>query len=213
MSEIVPTILTSNFSEYLSKIQSLQGVCPRVQIDIIDGKFAPKETVPIEILKNQENSLITDLHLMVKEPEEWVRRALEVFPDRLIGQVEMMYDIQKFINETIEGGMRVGLALDLETPVEAVSEDLYHQADVILLLSVKAGEGGQEFNPKVLEKIKRIKMIVGDLVQIAVDGGLDENNIALCRRAGAEIFYIGEHFWQFPDLLLRYQELISSING
>lgn len=209
MVEIVPTILTSDFSEYLSKLQRLEGVCPRVQIDLIDGKFAPKETVSIESLKNQESSLITDLHLMVKEPEDWVHRALELLPDRLIGHVEMMYDIPRFISETIEGGMRVGLALDLETPVEAVPEDVYHQADVILLLSVKAGEGGQRFNPKVLEKIKKVKAVVGDLVKVGVDGGLDNNHIVDCWQTGAEIFYVGENFWRAPDLTLRYQELTS----
>lgn len=211
MAEIVPTILTSNFSEYLSKLQRLEGVCPRVQIDLIDGKFAPKETVLIESLKDQESSLITDLHLMVKEPEDWVHRALELLPDRLIGHIEMMYDIPRFISETIEGGMRVGLALDLETPVEAIAEEVYHQTDLILLLSVKAGEGGQEFNPKVLEKIKKVKAIVGDLVPVGVDGGLNEKNIVLCKEAGAEIFCIGTNFWQAEDLQGKYQELTNLV--
>jgi ribulose-phosphate 3-epimerase len=211
MVELVPTILTSNFSEYLSKLQRLEGVCPRVQIDLIDGKFAPKETVSIESLKDQESSLITDLHLMVKEPEDWVHRALELLPDRLIGQVEMMYDIPRFISETIEGGMRVGLALDLETPIEAIAEEVYHQTDLILLLSVKAGEGGQEFKPKVLEKIKKVKAIVGDLVPVGVDGGLNEKNIVLCKEAGAEIFCIGTNFWQAEDLQGKYQELTNLV--
>lgn len=211
MVEIVPTILTSNFSEYLSKLQRLEGVCSRVQIDLIDGKFAPKETVLIESLKDQESSLITDLHLMVKEPEDWIHRALELLPDRLIGHIEMMYDIPRFISETIEGGMRVGLALDLETPVEAIAEEVYHQTDLILLLSVKAGEGGQEFNPKVLEKIKKVKAIVGDLVPVGVDGGLNEKNIVLCKEAGAEIFCIGTNFWQAEDLQGKYQELTNLV--
>ncbi|MGI5825922.1 MAG: hypothetical protein ACOX50_00755 [Patescibacteria group bacterium] len=211
MAEIVPTILTSNFSEYLSKLQRLEGVCPRVQIDLIDGKFAPKETVLIESLKDQESSLITDLHLMVKEPEDWVHRALELLPDRLIGHIEMMYDIPRFISETIEGGMRVGLALDLETPVEAIAEEVYHQTDLILLLSVKAGEGGQEFKPKVLDKIKKVKAIVGDLVPVGVDGGLNEKNIVLCKEAGAEIFCIGTNFWQAEDLQRKYQELTNLV--
>lgn len=211
-TEIVPTILTSDFSEYLFKLKSLEGVCPRVQIDVIDGKFVPRETVFLEALKDQESDLITDLHLMVKEPEEWVHRALELLPDRLIGQVEMMSDMPRFINETIEGGVRVGLALDLETPVETVPEEIYSQVDLILLLAVKAGASGQEFNPKVIDKIRRVKEIVGDMVKVGVDGGLNEKNIASCRQAGVEIFYIGTHFWQAEDIEKKYQELTELAN-
>ncbi len=207
MAEIIPTILTADFSDYIRKMQALKGVCPRVQVDVIDGKFVANQTISLESLKNEPTDLRIDLHLMVKEPEEWVNRALEILPDRLIGQVEMMYEPQKFINRATEGGFEVGIALDLETPVESVPEEIYHMVDLVLLLSVKAGFSGQEFDEKVLEKIEKVKKIVGDLVGIGVDGGLTDKTIKLCQKKGANIFYVGSNFWEAEDLGLRYNEL------
>jgi len=212
MAEIIPTILTADFSEYIKKMQGLKGVCPRVQVDIIDGKFVGNQTISLESLKNEPTDLRMDLHLMVKEPEEWVNRALEILPDRLIGQVEMMYEPQKFINRATNGGFEVGIALDLETPVESVPEEIYHMVDLVLLLSVKAGFSGQEFDEKVLEKIEKIKKIVGDLVGIGVDGGLTDEKIKLCQKKGANIFNVGSTFWEAEDLGLRYNELLKLIS-
>ena len=210
MAEIVPTILTSDFDDFTEKISLVREVVPRVQIDVVDGKFAPRETVPLEGMRELTDmkDLRLDLHLMVEKPEDWVSRSLELLPDRIIGQVEMMSNPRNFIDSVIEGGLEAGLALDLETPMEAISEEVYHLADLILILGVKAGAGGQEFERKTLEKIERVHKIVGDLVKIGVDGGLNEENIPLCKSSGAEIFYIGGAFWETKDLQGRYNELL-----
>jgi len=211
IAEIVPTILTSNLTDYVRKVNLLKGIVDRVHLDIIDGRFVDNQTISLESLKNYEISLKIDLHLMVKEPEDWVHRALEILPDRILGQVEMMYDPARFIQTVIDGGARVGLAIDLETPLSVMSEEIYHLADIILLLGVKAGRGGQAFDQRVLAKIAEMRKIVGDWVDLGVDGGLDEKNISLCQKAGANIFYIGNHFWQAPDLSKNYQELVSLV--
>lgn len=212
MSEIVPTILTANFSEFIEKISLLSQITDRVGVDIIDGKFVDKETISLESLKDQEMSLKIDLHLMVKEPEEWVSRALEVLPDRVIGQVEMMNDPWAFVNQVIEGGAEAGIALDLKTPVESVSEEIYHLTDLVLILAAKAGLSAQEFDQKALEKIEKVREIVGNLVQIGVDCGLDEKTIPLCRKAGANIFYVNSGFWKAESLKKRYAELTNLLN-
>jgi len=212
MSEIVPDILTANFSELVKDVNLLKGITNRVHLDIIDGKFAPMQTISLEALKTQPIDLKIDLHLMVKEPEDWVHRALEVLPDRLIAQTEMLYDPRRFISETAEGGMEVGIALDIETPVEAISEEVYHMVDLILILAAKAGASGQEFNPKALEKISRIRKSVGDLVEVGVDCGLNEKTIPLCKQAGASVFCVNSAFWSFSDLAKRYNDLTQLIN-
>ncbi|MBU2577479.1 hypothetical protein KKA69_01450 [Patescibacteria group bacterium] len=209
MTEVVPTILTSDFSQLNERLELLKDVANRVQIDIIDGKFVENKTVSIESLKELEIEPKLDLHLMVKEPKEWINRALEVLPDRLIGQVEIMSDAWSFINQTVEAGMEAGIALDLETPVESIPEEIFHLAGTILLLSVKAGLGGQRFDERVLLKIGKVKSIVGDFVEIGVDGGLQEKEILLCKRAGADIFYVGSGFWQPKDGLLKKEDIIK----
>lgn len=214
MCEIVPTILTSDLEEFFRKIDLVRGVVGRVQVDIVDGKFAPKKTIALEIIKDLENieKLGLDLHLMVDKPEEWVNRALEVLPDRVVAQVEMMNDPKDFISQVVEGGVATGIALDLDTTVESIDEEIYRLSDLVLIMSVKAGEGGQSFDPRTIGKIEKVKKILGDLGEIGVDGGLDEKSIKLCKQAGANIFYVGKTFWEAEDLGKRYNELLGLIS-
>lgn len=211
MAEVVPTILTADFSDYSKRLGLLEGVVDRVQVDVIDGRFVNNKTIPLESLRDLETNLKIDLHLMVKNPEEWVNRALEILPDRIISQVEMMKDPKNFISQVVEGKVAVGIALDLETAVEGIDEEIYRMSDLVLIMSVKAGEGGQSFDPRTIEKIEKVKKILGDLGEIGVDGGLDEESIKLCKQAGANIFYVGKTFWEAEDLQARYNELVNLV--
>ncbi len=214
MVEIVPTILTSDIEDFSHKIDLLKGIVPRVQIDVVDGKFATAKTVDLSAIRDliDLGDLKIDLHLMVEEPLGWISRCLEIVPDRIVAQMEKMTEPLSFINEIIESGAQVGLALDLETPVENYSEDIYLLADIVVLLGVKAGTGGQGFNPMVLEKIKKMRKILGETGKIGVDGGLNGENIKLCQKAGANIFYIGTNFWQTEGNEKRYNELLQQIS-
>lgn len=219
MDEVVPTILTADISDFSKKVEKLKGICSRVQVDIIDSIFAPNKTVDLaEIRENIDFSgLKIDLHLMVGEPLGWISRALEIVPDRIIAHVENMSDPWAFINEVIESGTQVGLAVDLDTPLEKVSDDIYLMADLVMLLGVKAGKGGQIFDNLVLEKLERLRKILGDLPaggeKIGIDGGVNKDNIKLCKKSGANIFYIGSDFWQAQDLKLHYNELLRVISN
>ena len=211
MSEIIPTILTKDPIDLQRKLKNLEGITSRVQIDVIDGVFVPNKTFDLVALKDFDHFLKTELHLMVKEPVDWINRSLDVLADRITAQVEMMADIKTFLEEVAASGLEVGLALDLETPVEKIPADFYPLLDQVLLLAVKAGYSGQEFNSAVLEKIKKVRSIVGDLVEIGIDGGLNEENILKCKEAGASAFYVGKTFWEAKDLGERYRELMELI--
>ena len=222
--EIVPTILTADFEEFSQKIKLLSGITDRVQVDFVDGKFAPKQTVSLEVIKTigELETMKVDLHLMVKEPVDWITRALEILPDRIIAQVEMMKDPMEFIAELAETGVEVGLGLDLETPISVVSDEAYSSVDLILLMAHRVGESGLPFDPKVLDKIAQISKIIGEGTEIAVDGGLNQKNIKLAGKNGASIFYVGSSFWspsaeapegQAPDLKKRYNELAGLLNN
>lgn len=210
--EIVPTIQTSDLADLTGKMEALAGFASRGHLDILDGKFAEGRTIPLEALKGLDVNFKMDLHLMVKEPEEWITRALEVLPDRLVAQVEMMYEPARFISEAAQGGMEVGLALDLETPLSVMAEEFYHQVDIVLLLAAKAGKSGQPFHPEVLEKITAVRKIVGDLVDIGVDCGLNEKTVPQALAAGANIFYVNSALWHAPDPAQKYRELTQLVN-
>jgi len=135
-----------------------------------------------------------DVHLMVKEPVDWVEKSVRAMGDRIIGQVEMMSNQAEFIGKVQETGHQVGLALDLDTPVSVLDETLFTLVDVILLMSVKAGFGGQKFSELAIEKIRELAEIREKdktNFKICVDGGIEEENIKQIADTGADEVAVG----------------------
>ena len=184
MNKIVPTILAKDISKFEEDLGKVEGFADRVQMDIIDGKFVPVETVMPEVLLSIETMAEVEAHLMVVEPREWVERCVAAGVTTVYGQVEKMTDKLDFITKAEEAGMKTGLAFDLDTPLTGLDEWV-NLVDSILLLSVKAGAQGQEFNDAVLEKIKKVRKL-SPSVTIIIDGGLNEETIKKCLEAGGE---------------------------
>src|SRR4029079_15856558 len=156
MVTIIPAILTDDVHELTNLIRKCEGKTQCVQIDIIDGVFADNKTVDPSAARSLDTKLFIDYHLMVKEPIDWVEKCVVGQATRVIGQVEMMMSQKMFIEEVKEHGLQVGLALDIDTPIEKLDPAVLYAVDVVLLMSVKAGFGGQEFNTKVLQKIQKL---------------------------------------------------------
>lgn len=178
MVTIVPTILAKDATTFEEDLKKVWGLVKRVQFDIIDGKFAPVETVMPEVLKDIDTIVEFDAHLMVENPEEWINRCVECGITGVYGQIEKMNDIPRFVADAQVAGLRAGLAYDLDTPLDGL-ENYVDNVDGILLLSVKAGAQGQEFNESVLDKIKQVRKM-SKTVKIIIDGGLNVENIKKC---------------------------------
>lgn len=172
--KVIPSILSNSPEEAKELLVKAEGVVDRVQIDIVDGVFANNKTIDPSALEDVETSLNLDFHLMVKEPVNWVEKCLRAGADRIIGQVEMMASQVEFLKKVQEVGVLAGLALDLETPISALDTTIVADMDVILIMSVQAGFGGQEFKRKALGKIlelKKLKTSRQARFNICVDGG------------------------------------------
>ena len=178
MVTIVPGILAKDVTSFEEQLKRVWGEVKRVQFDIIDGKFAPAETVGPEILMNVDTIVEFDAHLMVEKPEGWIEKCAVAGIAGVYGQVEKMEDPVKFIADAQMAGMRAGLAYDIETPLTKLSEYI-DDLDGVLLMSVKAGDQGQEFDERVLSKIKEVRKM-SKRVKIIIDGGLDEVAIKRC---------------------------------
>src|SRR5260221_12337308 len=147
--KIIPAILTSDLNELTELEKKAEGVVDRIQIDIIDHKFADNSTVDPSVLKGIKSNLNLDFHLMVKDPVEWVSHCIRSgakAEDRVIGQIEMMQNQNEFIEKVISSGSLPGLAVDLPTNIDKLDQSVLSKIDVILLLSVPAGFSGQEFD-------------------------------------------------------------------
>lgn len=209
MLEIIPAILTNDPKELEEKIRQVEGLVGRVQIDIVDGVFADNKTVSLDAVANIDTDILLDIQLMTKEPADWVGKVVHTMADRIIGHIEMMSDQMAFVAKVQETGEKIGLAIDLPTPVSALDPAVINNLDVILVMSVKAGFGGQEFDESVIEKIKQLDEIRardGTPFRICVDGGINEENIQKVRQARADEVVIGHSLFE-GDIQERLKEL------
>lgn len=204
MLEIIPSILTDSAEELEEKIRvfEIMDKYKKLHLDIIDGEFVGNHTVSLEVVAALETKLSLDIHLMVVEPILWIDRAVAASPDRVIGHVERMADQEVFVRKVIEAGIKVGLAVDLETPVEKLDPIIISELDVVLLMGVRAGFEGQEFNPIALDKIEKLGLLKeaeGANFKILVDGGVNKENIEEIRESGADEAAVGSGIDELLD--------------
>ncbi len=190
--EIIPTILDKDFYMAETKIGLVKEMARWAQIDVIDGFFTEGRSFELELLSRipENDQLLWDIHLMVKEPVKWVEKCLFVGAVRVIGQVEMMEDRENFIRTVKDTGMEAGVAFDIGTEVEGIPQE----TDLVLLMARKSGFGNWITDEKIFEKIKKVRETreKSNLeFKIGVDGGVDENNILKYQEAGVDIVYVG----------------------
>lgn len=199
MVEVIPAILTENARLAEELIARCDGIVRRVQLDIIDGVFANNTTIKPQDLKKINVSLGYDFHLMVKDPIFWVEACRKAAGDRIIAQIEMMESQEAFVKEVQSKDLRVGLALDLDTPVSELQLDVLRNVDVVLVMSVKAGFGGQKFDPIALGKISElneIRLTERIPFRICVDGGETEEVADDSFWTGADEIVVGQRLFK-----------------
>lgn len=194
MVEIIPSILTNDGQTAIDLLERCEGVASRVHIDIVDGVFADNKTIDPIVIQEVETTVSLDFHLMVKEPINWVEKSIQSGGERIIGHIEMMSDPDAFIFKVNSAGRTPGLGIDLNTSLIDVSEHLLASVGVVVVMSVKAGFGGQEFQQSVLEKIDSLHKMreeKGYQYKICDDGGVTLNWADDVRRKGTDEIAVG----------------------
>ncbi len=184
MNIIVPTVLAKDITKFENDLAKVDKFAGKVQMDVIDGKFIPVETVMPEVLLTTETTTEIEAHLMVEEPIEWIERCVAAGMTGVYGQVESMTNKNDFIAKAEEAGLRTGLGFQLETSLVGL-EEWVSLVDSVLLMSVPVGAQGQVFDNRVVDRIKKVRELSSS-VTIMIDGGLDEKNIKKCIEAGGE---------------------------
>jgi ribulose-phosphate 3-epimerase len=215
MVEIIPAILTNDPAELRRLIDLCEGLVERVSIDIIDGKFANNKTIDPGFLGEIDTNLKIDFQLMVEEPVNWVERCVRGGADRIIGHVEKMTDQVQFLGKVQEVGAKVGLALDLATPVSEIDTAILTSLDVVLVMSVPAGFGGQKFHTPALDKINKLNEIRSNdntPYRIQDDGGITLESIYNVHKVGADEVSIGRKVFD-GDLIENLKKLQKAAHG
>jgi len=220
MTQIIPALITSDedstndFKELKLKFEKLQPFLADfnnwVQIDITDDEFvASKTNISFEELSFFTKSANVEFHLMINRPEKVIGEWARLGPKRIIVHIEAVEDMNELLNVCREKDVELGLALNPETP-NVMIEPWINAVDLILFLGVHPGCGGQEFIPKVLEKIKSLRQSFPD-VKIGIDGGVRIANIEELKKAGVDIFVVGSGILSAPDIKKTIEELKNKI--
>lgn len=199
--QIAPSILSADFANLASEIAEVtaSGI-EVVHLDVMDGHFVPNITFgpPVVAWIRKCTDAVLDTHLMIAEPDKYAERFAEAGSDHITFHVETVRDPAAFVKLLRGLGVTVGVTLNPKTPVEAV-ETVAPLCDMVLVMTVEPGFGGQSFMDDAAQKCIRLRQLVGPEVRIEVDGGIDPTTVGTVRRYGADTFVAGNAIFGKPD--------------
>ena len=203
--KIAPSILSANFAKMGEEVQSLeQNGADIVHCDVMDGVFVNNITFGIKMVEDirKITSLPLDCHLMIVHPEKYVERFAKAGADIITVHYEACQDNLEEVLQLIKStGVKCGAVINPDTPVEKI-KDCIPLCDMVLVMSVFPGFGGQKFIPEALDKLREVKKIAeasGKEIDIEIDGGVTEENMRAIKEAGANVIVAGSTVFKAQD--------------
>lgn len=211
---IFPSFLRCDFGDLKGELGRLSDAGAKgLHLDVMDGHFVPNLTYGMPIIEGlrRHTDLPLDVHLMISDPLAYAKPMVDAGADLLTLHIEAIHPEQSLdvIGAIKDMGVPVGIALNPETPLSTITHCL-PEVDMVLVMSVEAGFGGQSFNPNSLEKIKSLREAYPDIL-IQVDGGIDMDTIQPARAAGCDLFVVGSAIFKQPDYRVAFEQLRSAM--
>ncbi|RDU38528.1 ribulose-phosphate 3-epimerase [Neobacillus piezotolerans] len=204
MVKIAPSILSADFSKLGEEIKDVErGGADYIHVDVMDGHFVPNITIGPLIVEaiRPITELPLDVHLMIENPDQYIEEFVKAGADYITVHVEASRHLHRTIHLIKSFGVKAGVVLNPATPVESIKH-IIEDVDMVLLMSVNPGFGGQKFIPGVLPKIRDVKEMArqaGREVEIEVDGGVNSETAKLCIDAGATVLVAGSAVYGQED--------------
>ncbi len=212
---IAPSILAADFAHLADEVERIEDHVDLLHVDVMDGHFVPNVSIGMPVIASlrKVTNLPLDCHLMTLNPDHYMEPLREAGADIATVHVEVFPDPREVATIARDVGLSFGLVINPPTPFEAI-EPFIELTDMVVVMSVHPGFGGQAFIEAVLPKLERIRKYVdsaGLSTDIEIDGGIDPGTIRSARDAGADVFVAGTSVFRAPDPVLAVQELRTAI--
>ena len=215
---IAPSILSADFAALGRDIAAVErGGADLIHVDVMDGHFVPNITIgpPVVRAIKRIATRPLDVHLMIEDPDRYIRDFAEAGASIISVHVEVLPHLHRTISFIKGLGIKAGAVINPSTPVSSL-EDVARDLDLVLVMSVNPGFGGQSFIPHSLDKVRRVKALLtaaGSAAHIEIDGGVDHSNVAEIVAAGATILVAGNAIFGSSDAEAATRSLRASANS
>jgi ribulose-phosphate 3-epimerase len=214
--QLAPSILSADFARLADEAAAVAGTADWLHVDVMDAHFVPNLTLGLPVVEAllKHTTLPLDCHLMIDDPDSWAPRYAEAGAGSVTFHVEAAAAPIRTARAIRSAGARAGLALRPATAVDGYA-DLLSELDMVLIMTVEPGFGGQSFLEAMLPKIRRTRELIGDggSVWLQVDGGVDEDTIGRCAQAGADVFVAGSAVYGRDDPAAAVTSLLAAASA
>lgn len=205
MIKMAPSILSADFARLLEDVKKVEDAgCEYLHIDVMDGHFVPNITLGPAIVKSLRNdvNMVFDAHLMIENPDNYIKDFADAGCDIIVVHEEACTHLHRTIQNIKSHNVKAGVALNPATPIENIKYVL-KDVDMVLIMTVNPGFGGQSFIDGMIDKIKELKLLIDEQgleVGIQVDGGIKPSNVDKVVKAGANVIVAGSAIFNSDDI-------------